>query len=86
MSIEELEPRSNELRKALGKKSGDKPSMPPPMLTIKETCELLRTSRWTVYRLIQDRRLVSVKVGAHRLVSMRSITNFIEQLEAEEGG
>ena len=38
------------------------------LLRVEEAAELLKVSRWTVYRLIKERELVSVKVRNGRRV------------------
>lgn len=84
MSMEELQPRSKVLRDALDKTKQNEPAQ--AMLTVAEACAQLRISKWTLYRLIQSGQLASVKIGSRRLIPMRAITKFIEQLEEEGGG
>ena len=51
------------------------------LLSIEQVCEQLNLSRWSVYRLIQQNRLKTVKIGKRRLVSERAVSAFIENLE-----
>lgn len=55
----------------------------PALLTVGETCQHLRISRWMFYRLIQRRELASVRIGRRRLVPESAIRSYIEKhLEA----
>ena len=49
-----------------------------PLLTVDEACELLRVSRWTVYKLIKERELISVKVRSGRRIVRESVTAYIK--------
>jgi len=42
-------------------------------LSIKETAEACGLSRATLYRLIADRKLATIKIGARRLVPLVAI-------------
>jgi excisionase family DNA binding protein len=53
------------------------------LLTIKETREILRVSQWTVYRLINARKLATIKIGSRRLVPIEAIQDLIERLKEE---
>jgi len=55
------------------------------LLNITQACEHLNLGRWSVYRLINQNRLKTVKVGKRRLVTRNAIRAFIETLEAEGG-
>ncbi|MEU4414333.1 excisionase family DNA-binding protein [Nocardia salmonicida] len=55
-------------------------------MTILEASEQLRLSRWSVYQLINQRKLVSVKVASRRLVPATEIDRFIKQLVDGTGG
>lgn len=48
------------------------------LLTVDEAAERLRISRWTLNRLVQERALASVTIGARRLIPLDDITRFIE--------
>ena len=82
--MEELQPRSRALREALNRSKENESVQ--AMLTVTEACAQLRISKWTLYRLMQSGKLASVKIGSRRLIPMRAITKFIEQLEEEAGG
>ncbi|PZS17591.1 MAG: helix-turn-helix domain-containing protein [Pseudonocardiales bacterium] len=55
----------------------------PELLTIAETCDALRISKWSLYRLIQERKLATIKIGARRLVPRDDLRNLVSQLRAE---
>ena len=55
------------------------------LLSVKEACEKLGVSYWSIYQLINRNALKTVKIGARRLVSLRSINHFIEELESRDG-
>lgn len=50
------------------------------LLRVDEAAELLNVSRWTVYKLIKERDLVSVKVRNGRRVPVESIRAYVDQL------
>jgi excisionase family DNA binding protein len=56
---------------------------PPLLHTIQEACVQLRISRWTLYRLIHDRQLATVKIGARRFVAPTDIQALIDSLRTE---
>jgi excisionase family DNA binding protein len=58
----------------------------PVLLTITEACNLLRISRWSFYRLVQQRRLRTVKIGARRLVPPAAIADLVTALGEQEEG
>lgn len=80
--MEEFKPRSTVLRQAIDRSGEPKPSR-DAMLTVREACEYLRISKWTLYRFIQAGKLSSVKLGRRRLIRMQSIQEFINRQEAE---
>lgn len=47
--------------------------MDTEMLTVEEVARRLRVSRWTVYKLIKERQLVSGKLGRARRVPLSAI-------------
>jgi excisionase family DNA binding protein len=51
-----------------------------PLLTVAEACELLRISRWSFYRLIQQNQLRSVMIGRRRFVPHVEISRFVTTL------
>ena len=76
-------PRAKVLRQALGKTNIEE-QRPTAMLTVNEACRSLRISKWTLYRLKNEGRLKTVKIGTRRLISAAAIARLITQLEAEE--
>jgi excisionase family DNA binding protein len=50
------------------------------LLTADEDAELLRVSRWRVYKLIKERQLVSVKVRSGRRIVPESVDAYIAAL------
>ena len=58
-------------------------NQPPRLLTIDETCEQLRVSRYLVYRLIRRRELETIKVGRRRLVPVSAIDALLAHLAGE---
>jgi excisionase family DNA binding protein len=55
----------------------------PHLLTVDEARQALRISRWTLYRLIQQRQLTTVKIGSRRLVPRESLEALIARLVDE---
>jgi excisionase family DNA binding protein len=53
------------------------------LLTIPEVVDLLKVSRWTVYRLMQERELVGVKVRGGRRITEASVAAYVAGLIAE---
>jgi excisionase family DNA binding protein len=47
------------------------------LLTIRETCNELRASRATIYRLFAARELAFVQIGARRRVTADEIARFL---------
>jgi excisionase family DNA binding protein len=83
--IEDTMPRASVLREAMERSK--KPDQPmAEILTVAEACSYLRISKWVLYRMIHTKQLRSVKIGRRRLIPMRSIREFIEQLAAAEAG
>lgn len=54
------------------------------LLTVEQTGELLHASRATVFRLIRDKRIASIKVGKSRLIRRGAISDFIRREEAAD--
>lgn len=50
------------------------------LLTVDEVAARLRVSRWTVYRLMKERELTSVKVRGCRRVTPDSVNTYIAAL------
>lgn len=56
----------------------------PVLLTIDEAREVLRISRWSLYKLINARQLKTIKLGQRRLVPADDLHRFIDELRQEE--
>jgi excisionase family DNA binding protein len=54
------------------------------VLTVAEACDVLRISRWMLYRLIHSRRLETIKIGRRRFVPAAAVQELIDRLRAEE--
>jgi len=50
-------------------------SMEPPLLRVQEAAALLRVSKWTVYRWIEEGRLRGTKIGRGSLRIFRASLN-----------
>lgn len=57
----------------------------PLLLTITEACDALKISRWSLYQLINKRRLKTVRIDRRRLVTPADLSALIEELRAEGG-
>lgn len=55
------------------------------LLNIDQTCEHLNIGRCSVYKLIKQEQLKTIKIGKRRLVTMEAIRSFIGTLEADGG-
>lgn len=55
------------------------------LLTITEVGEELRISRWSVYRLINNGQLRTVRIDRRRLVAPADLAALIEALRQEDG-
>lgn len=61
------------------------PDSAPLLLTVQEASSALRISRWSLYQLINNRRLKSVRIKNRRLIALVDLSALIEELR-EEGG
>jgi excisionase family DNA binding protein len=50
------------------------------LLTMQETAEWLRVSRWSVYSLIHANQLRTIKIGRRRLVSREALNECVKHL------
>jgi excisionase family DNA binding protein len=50
------------------------------LLTIEETAEWLRVSRWSVYNLIRANQLRTIKIGRRRLVTRDALDECVALL------
>jgi excisionase family DNA binding protein len=48
-------------------------------LTIKEFCEIARISRTTLYRLIKDKTIPSIKIGGRVLIANQVVNDFAKK-------
>lgn len=55
----------------------------PLLITIPEACAALRISRWSLYQLINKRRLKTVRIDRRRLIATTDLTALVEELRAE---
>ena len=53
------------------------------LLTVDDAAKLLAVSRWTVYRLIKERKVVSVLVGRCRRITSSSLAAYMDDLIEE---
>ena len=60
--------------------------MEPVLLRIQETAKLLKVSKWTIYRWIEEGRLGATKIGKGSLrVFQASVSGLIEETRIERG-
>jgi excisionase family DNA binding protein len=52
----------------------------PRLMTIDEARDKLRISRWSIYRLINDRRLKTIQIGSRRLIAPKDLDDFMQEL------
>ena len=50
------------------------------LLTVQETADWLRVSRWSVYNLIRANQLRTIKIGRRRLVTRAALAEYVELL------
>ncbi|MFT3663049.1 MAG: helix-turn-helix domain-containing protein [Gordonia sp. (in: high G+C Gram-positive bacteria)] len=55
------------------------------LLTIEDVMRRLNVSRWSVYRLLNDNQIASVKIGARRLVAVSELHRFIRESQRHGG-
>ena len=54
----------------------------PRLMTIDEARDRLRISRWSIYRLINDRQLKTITIGNRRLIAPQDLHEFLQDLRA----
>lgn len=54
-------------------------------LTIAEACKVLRTSRWTIRRLLDSGKLEAIKVGRRVRITRASVERYIAQQTVSAG-
>ena len=55
------------------------------LVTVAEAAAQLAVSRWTVYRLVKERRVVSVLVGRCRRITSSSLAAYMDELIEKVG-
>jgi excisionase family DNA binding protein len=55
----------------------------PELLSVPEACDALRISKWSLYQLINSRRLRTVSIGTRRLVAREDLRDLLDRLRAE---
>ena len=59
--------------------------MEPVLLRVQETAKLLKVSKWTIYRWIEEGRLTAVKLGPGSLRVVRtSVDELLGKSEVQE--
>lgn len=56
----------------------------PRLLGLSEACQSLRISRWSLYQLINQRRIKTVRVNGRHLIAPKDLDDFVENLRAEQ--
>ena len=54
--------------------------------TVSEVAEKLKVSQWTVNRLIRERALGSISIGARRLVPSVDLEEYLRELRMDDKG
>ena len=75
-----IQPKSDALKQAWQRKRQENGK--PILLTISEASDCLRVSRHTIYRLLNERKLASIRILKRRLVPLKALEDFIAR-EAE---
>lgn len=60
-------------------------SFAPILMTIQEASDALQISRWQLYKLINQRRLNTVKIGRRRFILPDDLHAFVTELRQEGG-
>lgn len=76
-----IQPNADALKQALTSKR--EKVKKPILLTIAEASDCLRVSRHTIYRLLNARKIPSVRILSRRLVPLDALEDFIAR-EVEE--
>ena len=61
-------------------------SLPQLVYTVKETAEILKVSKKTVYRLVERKYLHATKALRHLRITKRSLDQFLAATSGEEVG
>lgn len=74
--------RSKKIEVAIQKNFEQKPFNPivnqKEFLSVKETCQLIGASRWTIYRLIDGGNLKASKLGSRTIIARNEINNLFK--------
>ncbi|HTL42096.1 MAG TPA: helix-turn-helix domain-containing protein [Pseudolysinimonas sp.] len=54
--------------------------------TVREVAEMLKVSAWTVNKLIRERDLGSIQIGARRLVPTADLEEYLRELRKQGRG
>lgn len=54
----------------------------PDILSVKQVCEILQTSKKTVYTLIRCKKIKAKKVAHHYRVLKQSLINYMYEVES----
>lgn len=61
----------------------ERSNLPPDrglLLTVPEASAALRVSRWSLYRLIREGRILTIKIGSRRLVPRDAVDRLLHDL------
>lgn len=58
--------------------------IPPLLFTVEEAAKILHVGRPAMFRLIHEKALRSIKVGASRRISARALSEFVTTAETGE--
>ncbi len=74
--------RSAKVETAIQKENELKPFNPivnqKDFLSIKETCQLIGASRWTIYRMIDAGNIKAAKLGSRTIIARKEINNLFK--------
>jgi excisionase family DNA binding protein len=65
---------------------GMRPELSGDVLTIEELSAYLKISKSTLYKLVRERRIPSLKIGRHWRFQKKAIDRWLERTQAEEPG
>ena len=54
--------------------------------TVREVAEKLKVSQWTVNKLIRERTLHSIQIGARRLIPASDLAEYLRELRNADKG
>jgi len=54
--------------------------------TVREVAKRLKVSEWTVHKIIRERALGSIQIGARRLVPAADLAEYLRELRNEGRG